>query len=520
MKIKQVIASILACTLIASGFVACSGGSTSSNSQADSKVSTDSATASGAKSSGKIVIYQNCGIVQSSGKAGSNATDLAAVKKYVKDATGIDIEVIIPPAGQEATKINMLLASKEPIDLFWGDWTKYADQGAIQPLTKQIKENGSSITSVWGEESMSQMTDSKGEVWGVPRLAPLVTYPIYVRTDWLKKIGKEAPTTIDELEEVLKLFKEKDLAGNNSTVPLMTTKGSTKALDEISMSLAAGFMGEGYTYYFDSADKKVKPSVLSSGYKDFVQKMSDWYAKGYIYKEAFATDKATARNMVKQGVIGASAMWYSTITMQAPYLTQKTPEAGYTMCSITGPKGKCETVSAKSANGALIPSYSKNTDLVIKYLNWLYEDVEHHIVTENGIKGVNWEYTDEKNHVIKAINQNYIGDCVAAQGIANESKYSFEDPLKKMHNDYLHNEITNLDRAVKSNVFDTIFDDTALAKAVPNLTDINRMVEEEVVKFITGIRPMSEYDAFIKQLGSIGIDKQVDEMTRQYSTSK
>ncbi len=521
MKRHRVLAGILSSLMLVALTTACSNGSntsgsTSSNSDGSSEnqISTNNT-----GRLGKIVIYQNCGKVQSAGKPGSNEQDFKDVEKYIEDATNIDIEVVVPPTGEEDNKLNMMLAAQENIDLFWGEWTKYASKGAIQSLTKSLKENGSAIVSAWGEDAMSQMTDSSGEIWGVPRLSPLVVYPIYVRTDWLKAIGKEAPKTIDELEEVLKLFKEKDVAGGGNTVGLLTTKSVNNVM-ELDMCLAAGFTGKGFGYYLDS-DGKVKPSVLDPKYKDFIQRMSEWYAKGYIYKEAFATDKNTAREMIKKGNVGVSAMWYSTVTMQAPYLTQNNPEATYTLCApLEGPAGKCETTSAKAAKGALVPAYSKNVDLVIKYLNWNFEDVENHIVAENGLKDVHWKYTDEANHIIQLTSENYIGEFVAGQGIANEKKYSFSDPIKKLHYDYLQKEIINVDRAVVTNVADTIFDTAAISTAVVNYEDINRMTEEEIAKFITGVRPMSEYDSFINDLNSIGTDKLIEELTRQYNESK
>lgn len=519
MKIKQVTASILAGMMIAAGCVGCGSGENKNTQSTTSSSAVSTAAPAGTEEkTGKIVIFQNCGIVQSSGKAGSNSEDLEAVKKYVKEATGIDVETIIPPTGEEINKLNMMLASQEPIDLFWDEWTKYANDGAIQPLTKMIKESGSSITEAWGD-NMDQVTDKNGDIYGIPRLAPLVTYPVYVRTDWLKEIGKEAPATIDELEEVLKLFKDKDPAGNGKTIPLMTTKGS-KGMEEINMTFAAGFMGAGYGYYIDSADNYVKPSVLHPGYKDFVAKMADWYSKGYIYKEAFATDKKTAREMVKQGIVGSSAMWYSTITMQAPYINETDPDAGYTLCTITGPKGKCETVGDKNTKAALVPTYSKNADLVVKYMNWVYEDVEHHIITENGIENVNWKYADKENHIIETINSNYIGDLVAGQGVVMEAKYAFNDPIKVMHYDYLHNEITKKDRAQAQSTADVIFNKSQLSDATGNLEDIERMTTEEVVKFIIGARPMSEFDSFVQKLYEIGIDKEIKELTRQYNEAQ
>ena len=139
---------------------------------------------------------------------------------------------------------------------------------------------------------------------------------------------------------------------------------------------------------------------------------------------------------------------------------------------------------------------------------------------ENGIKDVDWKYTDEENHVIELLAENYIGEFVAHQGVGLEQRYSFSDPIKKMHYDYLRGPLLDLDRTVLPDTYDVIMNNAELQEAVPNLEDIKRMIEEETVKFITGIRPLSEYEAFQNELMEIGMEDYIDELTRQYTAAK
>ena len=50
--------------------------------------------------------------------------------------------------------------------------------------------------------------------------------------------------------------------------------------------------------------------------------------------------------------------------------------------------------------------------------------------------------------------------------------------------------------------------------------DITRMLSEEQVKFIMGIRPMAEWDDFLNELEKVGYDKMSAEYTRQYNIHK
>jgi hypothetical protein len=358
---------------------------------------------------------------------------------------------------------------------------------------------------------MDQMKDANGDYWGFPRMAPFVTYPVWVREDFLRAAGKDAPKTIDDLEEVMEIFLQTDPAGNGSTIVLFP-----EGLGDLEYCFSAGFTGKGNGLnVYD--DGKVRPIFLDPKYKDFIAKMAEWYDKGYIYKETFSPDNQI-REHIKKGTVAIVAAWYSCVTIQSPYMIENNPGASYVMCApLTGPEGICESTGNISDWGGLVPAYSKKADLVTQFMDWSMIDIENHMVAEFGIKDVNWEYVDEPNKIIKTLDDNYIGEFVIGQGIATESRFAFDDPMREMHYDYIRNDIQNLDRAVKPGTFGFLYDGSEEAKAVPNREDIYRMKDEELIKFITGIRPMSEYDDYMALLYDIGADKLIDEMTRQYN---
>ena len=48
------------------------------------------------------------------------------------------------------------------------------------------------------------------------------------------------------------------------------------------------------------------------------------------------------------------------------------------------------------------------------------------------------------------------------------------------------------------------------------MTDLKRLWDSEPVKFITGQRPMSEWDDFQQEMRDAGVDKWIAEYTRRY----
>lgn len=110
------------------------------------------------------------------------------------------------------------------------------------------------------------MTDKEGNIYALPRALETTSYPTYIRKDWLDKAGLSIPTTLDELEDVLKVFKEKDFAGNGQTVPLL--------MAEFNLGISGGFTEHGYGYWLDSKDNLIKPAELQPGFKDCIQQMN------------------------------------------------------------------------------------------------------------------------------------------------------------------------------------------------------------------------------------------------------
>lgn len=102
-----------------------------------------------------------------------------------------------------------------------GRWAKY---GMAVPIDrKAVDPQGMIMDRAW---SFVQGADDR--YYGVP--FNVQTNALHIRTDWLKKVGKKAPTTWDELIDVAKAFTYGDPDGNgkNDTYGLVILGGSTK----------------------------------------------------------------------------------------------------------------------------------------------------------------------------------------------------------------------------------------------------------------------------------------------------
>ncbi|MDF2958925.1 MAG: transporter substrate-binding protein [Paenibacillus sp.] len=508
--IRKVVSASVIVTLAASTLAACSSSVNNTG-----EASNGTPKPGEAKSMPKIYIYQNTGALNQKPE-GSVPEKLEEMKKMYMEKLNIEPIAIVPPKGSEGEKLNLLLGSKDEVDTFQGPWDEYAPKGAIIPLNDLLDKYGQDVKKAWPQEAWDYMKDKDGKIWGVPRGVPSVHYPIWVRSDWMKKLNLKTPQTIDELEAVLKAFKEQDPDGNGKadTIPMMTD------LNGIRNGLMGGFVENGNSNWIDPADKKLKPVELAPGFKDFIAKMADWYQKGYIYKEAFA--KFDPLELLKTNRVGTSSMWYSRITLLFPQIKPGlTQDANYEIIrNIQGPKGKLMTATAANTSAMVITKKAKHPDAVMKFINHQYQDMPTNTLT--AAFGTNWKYVGNSKSEIELLSKDitYAGEYMVSLGLATENKYAFNDPVKKMHADYLNKEALNLSVAKMPVDATIMYDKKLLQEKIPTLGDLDRLRSEEMVKFVTGARPLSDFDKYIDQLNKAGLDKWIEEYTRQYNERK
>lgn len=487
-----------------------SGNNTDPNSTGNSQ--SPNVSASNVKKPEKVYVYT--GVRQP-----SKPESVEEVRQYILEKSGIEVIGIIPPKGNEAEKLNILLASGEPLDLFSGTTSDFRNKGAIQPINGLLDKYGANIRKLWHPEwdsAWKAASTPDGKVWGLPQVPPTAGYPVYIRTDWLQKVNLPMPKTIDELEQVLKAFKEKDPAGEGKTIPLLTDLGT------MNNALAAGFMDIGYGNWQD-ADGKLKPYVLNPGYKDFVAKMADWYQKGYIYKEAFTTKGDKQIELVKQNRVAAAALWNSAVNANQYATQQIDPAANYDVAAeLRGPKGFVSTMGGVSNQSFMLSKNSQNPEAAIKYVNWLDSDIENYLTAFYGIKGKHWKYKDEKNRVIELMNHDYNGDLMTALNFAYTIQFRVDDPTLSKHLDYIEKYITNASwtKTAADAEVSYKYDTKEISSQLPMKADLERLISEGITKFIMGARPMSDYDNFMKELNKAGMDKWIEVYTNQYNTAK
>lgn len=464
----------------------------------------------------KLVVYNNSGVITST--EASDPEIIQQVHDWLLEETGYDVTVITPTSEGDSTELNLLLSGGDQIDLFWGDWTTYAQSSAILPINEYLDSKGADIVSAWTQEAWDAMTSADGQIYGIPRSTPVSGNPLWVRTDWCEEFGMDIPSTIEEYEAYLAKVSEEKPAGSG-TIPLLADINGKHNSKGLHNTFLGAFTEYGYTNWLDTETNEIKPAELQPGFRDFLETMNRWYEAGYIYPEFANLEINTIRDLIKSGIVGSAAVWYSNITLSMYDFLNNFPDAGYDYCreGLTGPAGFAETAAAASTTGALISARCENPEAVIDLLNFLY-DPENYMISWYGPEGTYWQWTDKENHVYETIGEisGYHFEYCLTIGLPMEISVSGNNPQQARHQQYLSEEHTDLSR-VKMHFDDgVVYDQARVYEACPTVDDINRMLAEETVKFIIGSRDLSEFDMFIEELYDAGMQDWIDIHTEIY----
>lgn len=434
--------------------------------------------------------------------------------------TGVHVNFIHQPPGSGTEHFNLMIASgdyPEVIEASWfsvyaGGPQKAIEDGLIIPLNDIMEEHAPNFTAAlksnaeWDRQSK---TDD-GSYYGFTGLncGPYRSFSgLVLRKDWLDELGLEVPQTIDEVEAVLKAFKEK----KGAEAPYTASK---------SLGFANSF-GTSYSFYLDG--DKIKFGPIEDSFKDYLQTMNKWYKAGLIDRDYVYNSSSAVDEKFLNGTSGAIICAIGTGI--GKYMTSK-PSEEYDLVAVPhivlekGEKIKILTMGGEVNDPtAAITSNCKNPEAAAEWLDYLYSE-EGSILKVFGIEGDTFNFDENGNPIYtdKIVNNPdglSVSEAFARFTRSNNPSYGFQN-VDGYHDQYYTNQ--NQKDALKIWNKDV---ELALAARLPKLTplpdeseefaslsvDVNTYIEEEVLKFIQGDRPISEYDDFVKQIKKNGVDR-------------
>lgn len=434
----------------------------------------------------------------------------------------------------EEEAFNLMMSSGNLADIIGyvdaSSLEKLGRDGGMIPLNDLIKEHAPNIQKVLDEDSRFRQTaySLDGNIYQIPKNQELKAAEFWwIRQDWLDKLNLKAPTTVDELHDVLYAFRNEDPNGNGlkDEIPLFDRAG-WKQPDE-------------YLYLWDTSlefyprDGKMKYEPLEENFKTGVSNMIKWYQEGLIDPEIF-TRGASSRDTLLGGDLGGCTHdWVSTANYNST-LQETIP--GFQMVAIAPPADQNgvvkERVSRYPGVGWGISSQCKDPVTVIKFMDYFF--------TEEGSDLMNWGIegdtftrdADGSKHFTDTVLQSELTPIgylrsIGAQyriGMCQDGDYEYatmkEDGIEanKLYNGHDEWFDDSLPPYLDGKMaLKYTSDDETEYKNI--MASIKPYVDEKFQSWILGVNDFdSEYDTFIKELKARGIDRALEINQKAYDT--
>jgi putative aldouronate transport system substrate-binding protein len=310
------------------------------------------------------------------------------IKAKVKKDLGID--VTFQPVGRwsEDTDIVNLMASGSAPDLCYSYnvpmINNFRNQGGLLDISPYIdrylpdmKKLLGADTSVPGQDLIYRDKLPDGKIYSVPNYVVNVPQTnIFIRKDWLDKLGLALPKTTKEFHDALVAFRDRDPGnvGRNRVVPFGQNSDVRWGLRPFIYAYFDLKTSEKDLWIYSVTDRPIS----IPGFKEGVRLINQWYNEGLIYKDfPLMTTADDFYNQMKSGVVGAFAQNWD-LPYRVDYninveLAKNVPGAQFVPVDcIQAPDGKTRKyISDKAGLRIFIPSFSKNQIAALRYLNWL-----------------------------------------------------------------------------------------------------------------------------------------------------
>ncbi|MDF2922481.1 MAG: hypothetical protein K0R57_1395 [Paenibacillaceae bacterium] len=468
--------------------------------------------------------------------------------KLVEKEMNVDLDFVVLPsnANEAKTKLSLMISSGQTLpDVinFYLDTTTlndYAAKGVIMKLDDYYKNPSLAVNFNKIPEKdflFKKLQLADGNVYSLPKYVKQEWNEgpnrAWINGEWLEKLNLETPTTTEELYQVMKAFAEKDPNGNNKKDEIGMVGSKDGWAQRPLVYLMNSFIeANPDRAFFYMKDGKVTPAFTQPEWKQGLEYMNKLVKEGLLSPLSFTQDQTQMKALinVKGGMVGiVPSGSYSAFD---PVITENKMTL---LAPVKGPQGIAYSPRNETLPDKLwvVTKNAKNPELAFKVGDYML-GAEPSMVNRYGEKGVDW--SDDP-----AIAAQYVGEFDESEGI--KAKYAvlnpkiWNNPQNKHWNQmspaYAPPEVSKAVASLKKgdtnaspnwqppyaklyvpffpkNPMPALsFNSEELKKIANNKTSIDLYVNESAVAFITGNKPLSQWDSYLKELTKMGLDEYI-----------
>lgn len=492
----------------------------------------------------------------------------------VKDNTWVDLykeNNIIPEImyevdpSQKDAKLSTAIMSGDYPDIFdstGSEYKNYVDSGVVADITEAYEKYASEELKKYMNFDGGMALESlyvDGRLYGLPKVGDPYSsvHVMWIRQDWLDRLGMKVPETMEELKEVAHAFTYDDPDGNgkNDTYGLAldginVINDSVGNTEPFFRAYGAYLGKDGLTWLEDENGDIIWGGANKEGMKAALQLLQDMYKDGTLAKDFVTMDQQSVFNEAGAGHCG---IWFGpNWGGMEPALTGATNDINCHIVAAPVPTGTGEPTKGYASSTAntiyCVSSKCENPELLVKLWNLSvkYQNAEYCTAEEYTMYfGDSLNYTGQKTSIIpgegangRATNEALVaalesGDSSTLTTKQLENYTSIKaymdaveagafDPADPLQQRGLSLYTVHADPQCAWKVLRTMMDRNDYVQAAYNgvpseevsnaSATLKKLLVETIVKTITGAQNPDSYDAFLDTWYAMGGQTAIDEV--------
>ncbi|WP_042196513.1 extracellular solute-binding protein [Paenibacillus camerounensis] len=461
----------------------------------------------------------------------------AAVVREIEQKFGVNLDIWNMENNKYEPLLDLKLVQGNIPDLFrirqTQDLLKYQQQGVLAEIPQELLNTyAPNIMKAIRENAPAYQNYGviDGAYYGIPVVNPTNIYriPVVYRQDWLDTLGLTVPDTLADFEKVMYAFANEDPDGNGVK--------DTYGLSLEGMNVVFGAFGQivfADQLYFSRQEQQLVIGALQPEMKEALRYLRKWYQDGVIDPEFVTGENKGGYKHLSHaftgGRIGMTSMgnyyhWiqegdYSTwttdelgktvempvaATFNAKELTAKNPDARIVFGRpVSGPEGKrgskaYDMLMSFTAIGADAVKEPGKLETILQILDYVSAnpDRQEDTAMKFGIQGEHWDWADSLNKEVVVLPpydrtfsyQNTIGASLGMTiPVMPDDRREQWAATLGLEQDGIYNAL-----------------EVATPALVKNGPELLQLRNEAYIAFITGERPLEEFDSFVKEFMAAG----------------
>ncbi|GAB2540853.1 extracellular solute-binding protein [Gracilibacillus alcaliphilus] len=522
-KVYYLLFSLVLCSVLA----ACNS---NTSSESDQQESGSSESAANVNKEGFPIVDEEITLSMIAPGTGMEDWDKMETLQEYSEMTNIHFNYDTPPMADFQTKLNLAFASGDIADIIFAagstDFTPgmevdYGQQGVLVPLEDLIAEYAPNIQKMLDDnpDIAKSITTVDGHIYSLPRVSQgdfgAVWYrgPMWYNGKWLDELGvEELPKTIDEFYDLLVRFRDEDPNGNGEAdeIPLIDVQMNSTRL----WLLAAFGLKE---WGIDEVDGEVRYTPITENYKEYLTFMNKLYDEKLLDQETFAQSDEQKKAKGQDNRVGVFPDYFSYFTtgeteeeaMNNPMFHPLTSEWSEEPVLPLNPGISRATFSITNNN--------EHPEASIRWIDYFYSE-EGHQFLNMGPEGVMWEYGDN-GEIIEFdtpsefdSSEDWRGTITPDYGISTPTlSQPIEGKEVTEFTEFVQEETDEKYTPYGEVPFPLVYltqEEQEELNAIA--VDLQSYVEQAEAKFITGVEPMSNWDAYVTTIENMNVERYIE----------